>query len=212
MSDTLIESYEHAGLTVEIHADWDAESPRDWDNVGTLYLPAMDSTAELPARAHNYSAAESRPLEFAGRYIELTGGVALPVQFSDYGSSGARISAGTADELRGCDDWANGLIWATPEKIAAEWVAYGVLADEARSRARAALVQEIETYNLWLEGGFTGYVILTPAGETLDSCWGIDDPEYCRDLANQVAELEAEHCAELRRKRGPALRRAGMFS
>ena len=33
-----IETYKHAGLTIEIHVDEGPESPREWDNAGKLVI------------------------------------------------------------------------------------------------------------------------------------------------------------------------------
>lgn len=48
----------------------------------------------------------------------------------------------------------------------------------------------------WCNGDYYGYVIENEDGDDLDSCWGYDDADYCKEEATSVAESLAAKLAE----------------
>lgn len=183
-------------VSVQLHQDVDAENPRtSFDHVGTLFIDdrngdgLSDKDADLPARSRNRYADD---IAVSARWIELHGGVAILIRFADYGSSGARIHESDADD-------ANGLIWMDAAKIVDEWTNHG--SPDPKAAALACLNSEIAELNDYLEGNVYGFVIETPDGETLDSCWGFYGETYATDEARRTAE----HYAHQIDKRAAAL-------
>jgi hypothetical protein len=177
-------------VTIKLYADEEVRNPReDFDHAGTLYcetrdLNLSDKGASLPATA-GYSSRFS-DIAVAARWIELHGGVAVPVRCDDYGSSGARAYTSDAEN-------ANGLIWCEMETIHREWARWNV--EDSKAAALECLTAEIEELDQYLSGDVYGYVIETPDGDLLDSCWGFYGQSYATTEAveaghHAVAELD----------------------
>ena len=93
MSDAF-ETFEHAGMTCELHPDWDPMSPAEWDTLGTLAgfhrTRRAYGFADDPYRAEEaYDRRESS--DMLRRYLRWQGVAAVPVYFADHGSSGAHV-------------------------------------------------------------------------------------------------------------------------
>jgi hypothetical protein len=73
-------------------------------------------------------------------------------------------------------------------------------------RAKAALRAEVESYDRYLSGAYVGFVITDRAGETLESCWGFDDPAYA--LTQAKAAINAFVAQRRRTTRKMALQAA----
>ncbi len=84
------------------------------------------------------------------------------------------------------DSWDSGLVGfivATAEAIRKEWDVRRISA-KLRAKARDILVQEVKTYDQYLQGEVYGYVVERD-GEHVDSCWGFYGLHYC------ISEAEA---------------------
>ena len=61
---------------------------------------------------------------------------------------------------------------------------------ELEDKVTKALIQEIETYDQYLEGDIWGYIVFDEDGEEIDSCWGFYgddiDKNGIADCANNV--------------------------
>lgn len=53
-----------------------------------------------------------------------------------------------------------------------------------------------EAVTTWVNGSYYGYIIEDDDGNDLDSCWGIDDLDYCRKEATDTAKYCAKQEAE----------------
>lgn len=184
------ETYEHAGLTVEFHQDFDAENPRTaWDNGSTMVafsrLAREYHIADRQADSTEEDAHDRR-VGLLERYLRLTEGAEVAFfYFADYGSGGARL-------FKTDDEGASGFFYMTRDEIVHE---YGDDGPEARAKARGLLAAEIEVEGQYVEGDVHGFVIKDEEGNVLDSLWGIYDAhpyEYLRSEANGQAEWEAE--------------------
>jgi hypothetical protein len=157
---TLVEKIEDDGYTIEIHYDDSPESPREWDNVGVLAQLSSDySQPDAPGckiawctRTHSDIA--DALIEAWDRYDRDA------VKVERY----ARAFLGAA-----AVDW-----WDDPQSGSR---IVGVITREAAQREQltdplATLNAELQTYAAWAEGAVFGYVVTSPDGEHLDSCWG----------------------------------------
>lgn len=181
------ESFEHAGMTCELHPDHDAMSPAEWDTLGILagWRNAADWQGIESATQTEQEAAERGCLV---RYLSLFHGkTAVPFRLDDYGSNGQRIYESDEDN-------ANGYIYATAASIEMT----GVDPDKVRE----SLISELAEWNAYLSGEVIGYVVRDPAGGIVDSCWSfypdkatLADPsgyEHVRQEAREAAENEAD--------------------
>jgi hypothetical protein len=194
MAQEPFETFTVGDMTVELHYDPDAESPRENDNLATLVLfggGKYDLANEDPTfRTEDY---DGWP-EMVQDCSEKHGGVVTMVRAYDHSSFG--LQAFDADGHRGypwnCpwDSFWVGFAYIPLAKIVAE---YGDASPESIKKARAVLRSEVDVYSLWIGGGFTGYVVRDANGEHIDSCWGFDDPEYCKQ---QAVEAAMEHAAK----------------
>jgi hypothetical protein len=181
------ETFEHAGVTVELHADTDAGDPYD----------QMEQASELltfeQLHRDGFGSAfpvyeDGRELPVLARWLTLFGGyaVAIPFTFHDYGSGGYRAS------LVGLDsDRAAGFVVVAREKVAEEWPNETTIDDEtfsALEMAERCARAEFETWAAWLEGDVHGYVVADGTPEH-DSCWGFYGPgdEHVREEAKAAA-------------------------
>ena len=161
-------------LSVRYERDEDAESPREWDQLGTMVC--FSSKYKLGDEQID------DPLERKHERTLEGDLVILPLYLYDH--SGLRMSTSSFG-----DSWDSGLIgwiYITYEKLRKEfdW--------EYITKARIIDVErmlrgEVKTYDTFLRGGVMGYVIEDAEGEVVDSQWGWYDHE-----GNDDMKLEAE--------------------
>lgn len=184
MTSEAFESFEHAGMTCELHPDYEPMSPADWDTLGTLagfeHVRRNWSTFgdDLFRAEEAYDRRESA--DMLRRYLRWQGIAAVPCYFADYGASGARIYE---------SDSPNCYIYTTREqceKLGTRW-------EDAEQQLRA----ELDEWNAYFGGAVVGFVVKDAAGDVVSSCWGFypdsegDGLEYVRSEARAAAEYEA---------------------
>jgi hypothetical protein len=216
-----IEQFEVRGLTVKIYPDDCQDSPRDWDNLGTLVCFS---------REYNLGDGGYSNRAQVLRHVLESGALWLPVILHDYGSGRIKLELDTVEMVRqkllinnlpedASDNdieefWARnqcGLVFVESEKLVNE---YGADNAETRETALKCLESEIETYNQFLEGDVYGYTIErakhckscdSDSMEHVDSCWGFYGLDYCKkeamDIAKQAAK-ESGRKAKTKRSRG----------
>jgi hypothetical protein len=150
-----IETIEYEGFKIEIVLDeHPSESPREYDNLGTIYTP--------PMRRHKIADKEESG-EWISAYIQRGDVVALPVYMIDH--SGIALSTSSFG-----DPWDSGQIGyiaVTREKANRD---YGRRVN--RRTIEKHLRSEIEVYSAYVQGEVYGYRVFSPEGEETDSCWG----------------------------------------
>lgn len=90
-------------------------------------------------------------------------------------------------------DWADVMIVATKAK-AAEFGCTEPITE-------AQLQGQVDTYKAWAYGDCFGYVITTPDGEELDSCWGYYGSDHDESGLEEAAIQSAMHHAQLTHRR-----------
>jgi len=183
-----IEEYERNNCQVSLHYDETPIDPRkDFDNLGTMVcshrrynfpneadfdFDAYSGWAEIRAAIEEINKAPG-DIHFAG--------VILPIYMLDH--SGLAISTKSFS-----DPWDSGqigFIFVTPEQIRKE---YGDFNPEKVALATKVLEGEVEEWGHYLNGEIYGYIVEDPDGDEVDSCWGFDDLDYCREQANEAAD------------------------
>jgi len=66
--------------------------------------------------------------------------------------------------------------------------------DKRRAEVAASWCKAITT---WVNGDYYGYIVKDKHGDTLDSCWGFDDSDYCEQEARSSAAYHANEQAKI---------------
>ncbi len=188
---------ELGGKTITIFQDSDvAESPRDWDNLGTMVCEHphynlgdcdckkwhAEHSGELP----------NREREEIGDYKELflaflahENVFALPLYLLDHSGLWMRTSR-FAEDPGGWDTSHIGYIYIAKAKFRKEFGKWN------KRKARELLEQEVTTYSDYLIGNVWGYRVVDSSGESVDSCSGFigdyDEKGGCLDQARGVCK------------------------
>jgi hypothetical protein len=185
-----VEAYSYKGYTLRIQSDPEPESPREWDNIGTMvcWHRRYNLGDEQPKCTPTEYRADLHP-----------DSIILPLYLYDH--SGLTISTGPFS----CpwDSGQVGFIYVEPNTIMEE---YGITEGEVkthRQQVEGQLRGEVETYDQYLRGDVYGYRVFDPQGECVDSCGGFFGMDYCKDEA--IASLVSEgDNAEDRERIAPA--------
>ena len=176
-----IETIEYKGHIIHIRPDNDADSPRCWDNLGTMvcfhkrydlgdkHLMSIDQFREwLKENEHN--------LIIIPLYLYDHSGITIRTYpFNDHWDSGQV-----------------GYIYVEKEKAKKEFSCED-LTDEQIDKIKEILRQEVATYDKYITGNVCGYIIEELIFE--DSCWGFyeikDAIEDAKSSINEsIKELE----------------------
>jgi hypothetical protein len=155
-------------VKLKIKRDDSPDSPREWDNMGTMVC-----------WHRRYTLGDKKqpggdPREWYAENI-TPDCVVLPLHLYDH--SGISMQVGSFH-----DPWDSGQvgwIYATPEAIKENFMCEEIT-DEIRERATQVLQSEVKTYDQYLRGATWGYeavkLVQCDQGhqheEHLDSCWG----------------------------------------
>ena len=163
---------------INIVYDTDSESPRDWDNLGTIYAPH---------RNYNFSDKES----YNAAEDENFKGVILPLYMIDHSGIALSISP------FGCpwDSGQVGIIYCSEEVMKKESLS-------SREQTIKCLTSEVETYSDYVQGNVYGYQI---EGELCDdSCYGfMGDTDY---MVTE-AKSQIDYCIKEQSNKREALRK-----
>lgn len=145
----------YKGFEIEIVRDEEAESPRNFDNLGTL------------AVMYNryFDGDEIVTEDTVTDILNDDDLIALPV----YGYIHGYVKLGTGDFGDRFDSEMAGVIYISIAKAQLEYTS-----NYSEEVVKQVLKCEIETYSKYLSGDVLGYEIRY-SGEVLDSCWGFYD-------------------------------------
>ena len=188
---TNVETYIHAGLTIEIDTDEDCRNPRkDHDNAGKLVIyeghdfmgvNELGGTFFPPQDYPSWDALDDA-VQAAFPKAEI-----LPVYRYEH--------SGVAYNTTGFNDpWDSGRVGFTLCTYATMLHEWGkkIVTKGVREKARACMVSELSEYSAWANGDCYAFAVLDPDGEELESCCGfIGDIDYVKSQA----EASAEACA-----------------
>lgn len=200
------ESFEHAGFTVELHQDWEASSPADFDNLGELVsFPALwreyafGKDGQTPGRESTEQ--EDEAFERGGwrlleRYLLTACGYvcAVPFEFYDYGSGGQVLRYTEAPASRA--DRVAGFIVTTADRVEE----LGAPRDDVERQLRA----ELEDWRAYVAGEVSGYVVRDASGGAVESCFGF----YPDGEGDGLGEVRAEARSAAEAVRSAVERRA----
>lgn len=180
----------YQGWTIKIKSDDSPDSPRDWDNLGTMVC--FHKRYDLGDK-HDFKSNDYNSWKEVAEDIEKTVGKAIISPLYLYDHSGLRIKIGSFHGLlpqghAEFDSGQVGFIYCTHEKACKEF---------GKKRASKALIAkvakilegEVETYDTYLSGGVVGYVVENPKGEVTDSCWGYYDTDAAISDAKGIIDF-----------------------
>lgn len=171
------EIYERNGLEVKIYYDTDPESPREWDNFGTMICAHRSyNLGDEQANFSDYHSWEHIKDELL--IEERKAVIILPLGLYDH--SGITMYVG--DQHDRWDGGQVGFIYCTQEDIDREF-------DGNKEKAESCLRGEVKTYDMYLTGDVYGFVVTNPKNdEEVDSCWGFYGTESVIEEANSSAD------------------------
>ena len=166
----LVETIEHKNHKIKIYHDDNAESPREWDNLGTMVSFHRRYTL---GDKHNFHA----PQEVID-YVKKTGAVCLPIYAYEHGG----ITINTTGFSCPWDSGQVGFIFIEREKILKE---YGKkrLTKKFIEKIKEYLNGEVKTLDQYLQGDIYGYEIYDSQENCVDSCWGFYGVDNCIEEA-----------------------------
>ena len=165
---TLAQTIQHNGYTIEIHYDqYGGESPRDWDNAGTM---------AIYHRNYNFGdKLEFNNTDDLDEYLASGDCYALPIYMYDHGG----VTISTSPFSCAWDSGQVGYIYISKEKAKAEGL----------TDPLATLENEVSTMDDYLRGEVYGFQVFNADHEELDSCWGfIGNRKWCIEEAKSVAD------------------------
>lgn len=189
MNREVYKTEEYRGYTINIYYDYNVESPREWDNLGTIYSnsrsysPDNHSIEEIMNDDHT-----GISQEFKENYIWL--------KIRCYQHSGLTISVN--DDYPYNDPWDSGLfgIIAVSKEEAIKEFGKKICTKRVREETLNRLRGEVETLDMYYTGDVYGFVIEDENGDEVDSCWGYfgsnDIDEYmipeCKNIIDSILE------------------------
>ena len=145
------------GQTLEIYQDESGFSPREWDNMSTLYCWHK-----------NYNLGDSHDYEYPQHFLDTVdreNDILVSLYFFEH--SGCSIS--TSPFICPWDSGQVGWAYISKETIIKE---YGEFTEENKAMALRCLEAEVETYDHYIQGSVYGYILKDAWDREIDSCWG----------------------------------------
>lgn len=159
-----LQTIDYKNHKIEVHTDDSPESPRHWDNLGTM---VCFHKRHLLGDKHDFNSSDFNGWEDFKRHLQENHDAAIILPLYLYDHSGLSIS--TRPFSCPWDSGQVGFIFSTSKRIRAE---YGESNPRTNTYAYDVLESEVLTYNDYLSGNVFGYVIKDADDNTVDSCWG----------------------------------------
>jgi hypothetical protein len=190
-----VETKEIGKYLIEIYPDQDTESPRNWDNLGTMIC--FHRRYNLGDKNDIIDADDFNSWDEQRRWIEkkIKPAVILPLYLYDHSG----ITMNTTGFSCRWDSGQVGWILVSKEKVKKE---YGVkkITKELIEKVTRVLEGEVNTYDQYLTGDVYGYRIFEietcelghEHKEEIDSCWGYYGVDECMSEAEGVVKYYIE--------------------
>lgn len=179
-------------FTIEIEQDDIDESPREWDNLGTMVC--FHGRYELGDKTEYREEDQNSWEELAMRLKKDGAIIVMPLYLYDH--SGLRIKVGSFAGLlpqghAEFDSGCVGFIYVTAEKLRKE---YNVkrITKSIFNKAKKVLEGEVSTYDQYLSGDVYRFDITDADGENVDSLGGIYGYDEALEEAKSVIDGEIE--------------------
>lgn len=185
---------------IEIIQDSDPESPREWDNLGTMVCQH---------RRYNLGDKHDYYLDECESWSDVQKELGYPPVILNlylYDHSGITISCTPFGDR--WDSGQVGFIFATIETLLKE---YGKIDQEVIDKAINVLRGEVETYDMYLTGDVYGYKIYEVTTcdlghehkDDIDTCWGFYGQDACMEEADSIVNSLIKHDQDVEQTRYP---------
>jgi hypothetical protein len=182
----------YRGKTIFIYPDEAPDSPRAWDNMGTM---ACFHRRYGLGDKHELKAADFNSWSEVFDYIQKTYDTALIISLYLYDHSGISIKVGPFSEGEAhhaaWDSGQVGFIFVSKEKVRKE-LGVKAITKKVMERVCKILKGEVSTYDQYLRGDVYGYVIKDEDGEDVDSCWGFFGIDFCIQEAKEIVDWQVD--------------------
>lgn len=172
---------------IDIIPDEMGESPREWDNLGTMVC--FHNGYNL-GDEHDYNHQDYDGWDEMREAIirNENAGVILPLYLYDHSG----ITMNTTGFHCPWDSGQVGWIFISKEKMRKEY-SYKRVSQKLIKRVSEYLKAEVKTYDQYLTGDVYGYRITnTETDEETDSCWGFFGSEECMEQAESITTYMIE--------------------
>lgn len=190
-----VTTIDYKNYTINISFDHDPESPRTWDNLGSMacrhrnyelgdiQIPEywIDDNSDMESTSIDSMDEVKRWIE--GTYGELA--VILPLSLYDH--SGISISVGSPKDR--WDSGYVGFVFVTKERVIKE---YGEFNEETRGKVEEVLRSEVDIYDKYLTGQVFSYEVEDENGNHIDSRCGLYEEEQAIKEAKQYIDYDIE--------------------
>jgi hypothetical protein len=182
--------------TIKIVQDSSPESPRTWDNLGTMAYKHRNYTLgeeeinepiewleDKLGLSYQGTYSNERLQELEERFYDKY--IALPLYLYDH--SGQTIRT-TPFSCR-WDSGKVGYIYMTKAKALKE---YGgkIVTAKLRERVEGYLKGEVETFDQWMRGDVYGFQVLDEDGDIVDSCYGFYGLDFATNGMTDHIDIE----------------------
>jgi len=183
-----IKTLETENKILNIFSDENSESPREWDNMGTMICShkrySLGDKHDFDFNNHNsWNEAEKAIRK------EFNVAVILPLYLYDHSG----ITIATSPFSCRWDSGQVGFIVISKEKLRKEYSVKRITKKHIE-KATNCLKGEVETYDQYLRGDVYGFKVTDKEGNHLDSCWGFFGDDFA---TNGIAEYLDTDLAEL---------------
>jgi len=177
---TTLNTTKHNNKTINIVADYDSESPREWDNLGKMICFHRNYTLgdKHEIKHEDYDGWDEMESHLAKEYDA----VILPVYLYDHSG----ITINTTGFNCPWDSGQVGFICVS-KKQAREMYGWKNITKARKELLATYLIGEVETFDQYLRGDICGFEILDSDGEVEDSCYGFYSEEDAMAEAKAAA-------------------------
>lgn len=196
----------YKGYTIKYGiTEFQDESPRKWDNLGTLMLAEkwLNETDSDVVEETRRGGDVVKLLE--SQYGEIA--VILKVFKYEHGgvwydtkSFYGRLPQGHAE----FDSCHTGYIWVTKEK-ARDWFGVKRITEKIEEKIIDCLKAEIKTFSQWANGEIYEFTTLDENGNMIDSCTGFYEIEHLLETAKGVIDHEVNKIMSAPETRQPVM-------
>lgn len=193
--ETAVRTEEHKGFKINFYQDECPESPREWDNLGTMVcFHKRDSLGDK----HDIDADNFSGWDEMERYLEkeLDATIILPLYLYDHSG----ITMNTKGFSCPWDSGRVGFIYIDKDKIRREYSVKRI-SPQLRQRVTKYLENEVETYDQYLRGEVYGFSIEDADGDQLDSCWGYYGDDGIEEATKECKATIDSHITEQNAKK-----------
>jgi hypothetical protein len=185
-----IETISYKGHEIGIYYDECAESPREWDNLSTIY---SDSRSYKPDQLDIDDLMNKIGIsEFSG-FDDLLKRmkhdyIAYRVCIVDHSCVALSLNRPVPNPYMGFDSGTFGIIAVSKDKVRRE---YGVkrITNKIREKVESAFKAELDSLEKYMNGEVYGYMV---DGGDGDSCWGYYSMDHAIEDAKSIIDCETE--------------------